>query len=489
MLRVGMYYSVKTLKEKGYSLRKISKELGIHRKSVKEILRRISEGKYEAGPINKIKKLEIYRDDIEKYLENGLTAKAIHQRLVSRGVEISYPSVSRYVKLFAGKGEVYIPVNNLPGEEAQVDFGYFGLFEKDGKKVKVWCFSMILSNSRYAYYCFVADQRISTFLLCHIKAFEYFGGVSKTVKIDNLKSGVLKVDFYEPEFQHQYAQLLSHYGSSGITARPRRGQDKGKVESGIKYAKNNFLKGLEHRDYYQAEKEFKNWNDNICNKRLHGTTRKIPFNVFAQEEKPMLLPLPSHRFEILDIGHRNVNSLAHINYRYNYYSVPYQYAKEMVRIESNGSVLRIYKGTEQIALHQISTSEGNYITNESHKPPYKQKKDREYYLQNIQSIGDHAVLFMEALEKHHPYNWYRMVSGLIHLQKRYNNQVIDKACKRALNYQAYSYQTVKNICENRTYETDEKIPENKQTNGGYNHNLSIYDGLINKLQFIFTSIF
>jgi transposase len=104
---------------------------------------------------------------------------------------------------------------------------------------------MVLSHSRYTYFQLVTTQKLSSFIECHYKAFEYFGGVPKTVKLDNLKAGVITPDFYEPLLQEQYAGFLAHYRSAPIACKVRRPEEKGKVESAIKYVKNNFLKTLE----------------------------------------------------------------------------------------------------------------------------------------------------------------------------------------------------------------------------------------------------
>ncbi len=109
---------------------------------------------------------------------------------------------------------MYLPLVAQADSEMQVDFGYATLFyfNKDGHRVKVWIFVATLSYSRYAYYELVENQSVNTFIKCHINVFEFFGGVPKTVKIDNLKAGVLKANFYEPQIQKQYANMLSFYG-------------------------------------------------------------------------------------------------------------------------------------------------------------------------------------------------------------------------------------------------------------------------------------
>jgi len=175
----------------------------------------------------------------------GLSAVLIYEKLAQeKNVDITYSGVKKYVRKLRGPKHPYVPIVSPPGKEAQVDFGYAGYFTNGIKKVKVWIFCMRLSYSRYDYYELVTDQSILTFIRCHIKAFEYFGGVPEIVKIDNLKAGVLEANFYEPEIQHEYAFMLSYYGSCPIPCRIRKPEEKGKVESGIKYVKTISLKVL-----------------------------------------------------------------------------------------------------------------------------------------------------------------------------------------------------------------------------------------------------
>ncbi len=390
MYGIDMIFTVKTLHEKGYSQRAISRELGISRKTVKKYLDKIKSEGVKVPKIEKEKVLNQYHEDIKSWYQQGLSGVLIQEKLLKeKSLKTSYATVSRYLKQFK-TSEVYIPLLAKPGEEAQVDFGYLGRFVKDDKTVKVWVFSMVLSHSRYSYNCLVTDQSIKSFINCHIQAFEYFGAVPQTVKIDNLKAGVITPNFYEPTIQTQYADFLQYYGSAPITARVRRGQDKGKVEAGVKYVKNNFLKRIEHKDYYRLEKELSDWTNNTANKRLHGTTKKIPEQVFLSVEKQQMINLPDKRYEIYTIEKRKVNNYAHINYKNNYYSVPYIFMGEELIIKSNDNILKIYKDAEQVAIHQISTKQGEFITKDEHLPPEKQRKTFDDYLQKAQEIGEFA---------------------------------------------------------------------------------------------------
>lgn len=477
MYQVGMYYTIKTLLSQGKSLRQISRELGVCRKTVCRIKTALENG--QEGPALQIrtKVLDDHQQQIAAYYEDGLTAHLIHRRLTQeKGVTISYPSVARCVERLK-KQEVYVPLQSAPGEEAQVDFGYMGTFQNHGKPVKVWVFSMILSHSRYAYYRLVTTQKISAFIECHYKAFEYFGGVPKTVKLDNLKSGVITPDFYEPVLQEQYAAFLAYYNCAPIACRVRRPQDKGKIESSIKYVKNNFLKNFRGSDYQKLIYELKAWNEQICNKRVHGTTRKVPQEVFNSTEKQSLGVLPAVRYQITDISSRKVSRLAHISYRYNYYSVPAQYAGMYVRIESNGTLLKIFYNRTRIALHSISQDLGAYISLEEHKPEYKKSVSREEYHQRMAAIGPYASELFVLLEKNVPTHWHAMTRGILHLKKSFDDDIINRACKRAIRFNALSYQHIKRICQSGLYRQDESLEAQVTYTEGYGHDLWVYDNL------------
>ena len=417
MYGIEMKFTVKTLLDKGYSQRAISRELGISRKTVKKYFDEINSIGVQIPKIEKNKKLNVYFEDIKEWYQQGLTGVLIQEKLQKdKGLKISYASVSRYLKQFKTQ-EVYVPLIAKPGEEGQVDFGYLGRFIKDNKLVKVWGFSMVLSHSRYSYNCLVTDQSVDTFINCHIKAFEYFGAVPHTVKIDNLKAGVITPNFYEPTIQIQYAEFLQYYNCAPITARVRRGQDKGKVESGVKYVKSNFLKRVEHKDFYRLEKELLDWTTNIANKRLHGTTKKIPQDVFFSTEKKAMYSLPDKRFEILKIEHRKVNKYAHISFKNNFYSVPYNYIDQKLIIKTNENIIKVYKDAEQIAIHQICKKQGEFITKDEHLPPEKQRKTVDYYRNKAKKIGDNALQLFEKMKEHKDKTYIQSFRGIISLQK------------------------------------------------------------------------
>ena len=117
-------------------------------------------------------------------------------------MECGYTTLRDYVaKLRKNTPHAYMVLHSLPGEEAQVDFGYIGTLKVNGRLRKAWFFIMSLSYSRYMYAAITLDQSVETFIRCHTEAFHYFGGVPQTVKIDNLKAAIVEAGFYEPTVQ------------------------------------------------------------------------------------------------------------------------------------------------------------------------------------------------------------------------------------------------------------------------------------------------
>jgi len=272
------------------------------------------------------------------------------------------------------------------------------------------------------YYEKVYDQRVETFIQCHINAFKYFRGVPEYVKIDNLKAAILKANFYEPVYQRLYESFAQHYGFRPHPCRVRKPNDKGKVESGIKYVKSNFFLGRRFKDGKDVDRKLRNWLEYTCNQRLHGTTRKIPRQVFEREERQKLSPLPPKEFSMLKVGKRKVYHDCHIYVGYNYYSVPFEYVGKEVEIEVGKDLLRIYHQGRQIAVHTLLKGKGGFSTNKAHYPKYKMYSDTEYqehYQVKMARIGEYAQQLFFLVVAHHPRDWRRTIQGILSLCKSY----------------------------------------------------------------------
>jgi transposase len=455
MLRIEMYITIKTLNEKGHSKAEISRLTGYDWKTVAKVIKQLKSG--QERPVKKPhpKRLDDHKDQILNWLEQGLSSVRIYENFKREGLAIGYSSVKYFVKGIKGRSDICIRFSTVAGEEAQVDFGYVGLTATIGiKRRKTWVFNMRLSYSRKDYYEKVYDQKVETFIQCHINAFEYFGGVPRCVKIDNLKAAILEANFYEPIYQEQYKNFAKYYGFSPMPCRVRKPQEKGKVESGIKYVKNNFFKGRQFNNEEDVNFQLREWLENTCNSRIHGTTRKIPNELFEQEEKEKLIKLPLIAYRLPRVGQRTVYRDCHVYIEYNYYSVPYKYVGKDVDIEIDTKLVRISYQGEQIALHQLCDGKGKFSTDESHYPEYKKFNLAEYqntYQTKMAAIGNHALKLFEILLEQQPYHWYQTTKGILSLRNTYSDSIINLSCQRALVYGAICYRQIKSICTQGCY--------------------------------------
>ena len=454
MISEAMKTTIKTLFEKGYNKSQISRMLQIDRKTVRAKLKESDEELPQKKTRPTI--LDPYKEYIQIEVNKDIQAKRIFEDLVrDYDYQGSYDTVKKYIhSIREKKSKVYMVLNTQPGEEAQVDFGYIGLLNINGKKKKAWIFVMTLSYSRYMYVQIVLDQKVQTFINCHKNAFKDFNGVPEIVKIDNLKAAILEADFYEPTIQKDYAAFAAYYGFLAQPCRVYTPTDKGKVESNVKYVKNSCFKGRNFKDIEEAKGFLANWLKDTANKRIHGTTKKVPFEVFSEIEKACLTALPKEDYILSNSQICHVATNCHICYKSNYYSVPYGYVgKDVQAIEMNG-LLRIYSDNKEIALHTIANCEkGKFLTDINHYPHSKNITISEILStqkNKMQEIGPEALRFFElyinADVSNRKYD-YRAISGLLSLQKNYSNDLINAACSRAILFNSITYKTVKNILQ------------------------------------------
>ena len=450
-----MYTTIITLYKQGISQRQIEKLTKVNRKTVRKIVDRYVEDKIET-PIHykRASMLESWHSQIVELLERNLSSVRIHQELRYQGCSSSYSALTRYIKKHKIKDNSCIRFHTKSGEEAQVDFGDIGLqYNPGGKKVKSHIFNMRLSYSRLDYYEVVFDQSVQTWIQCHINAFNYFAGSPEVIKLDNLKAGVVDTNFYEPVYQKEYKRLADHYGVWLSACRVYQPQEKGKIESGIKYVKNNFFAGRKFDTYDELKMALERWQEN-ANLRVHGTTKQVPRELFAREEASCLRELPIESFDLSSWHNRKVAKDCHVTIENNYYSVPAKYVTCEVMVQLTPKLVQVFSlQNDLIARHaRILNSTGIFTTNPSHYAEYKRMcpgfiEYEERYLEQMQKIGDNCKLFLEFLQQARSKDWHRIARGIVALRKSYSDALIDKACKRGLHYGISSYSKIKNILE------------------------------------------
>ena len=367
VLKMADQSAIIGLWRRGWSGRRIARETGVHRDTVGRYIRLARDGGQPGEPVSNDSNpaistpgsgrrswCEPYREIIEAKLATGLTAQRIWQDLGEDGFEGGYQSVKRFCRRL--KAANPLPFRRMecePGAEAQVDFGTGApVIDAEGKRRRTHVFRITLSHSRKAYSEVVFHQTTDDFIRCLENAFWHFGGIPKTLVIDNLKAAVTKADWFDPELNHKIRSFAEHYDTVILPTKPRTPRHKGKVERNVGYVQSNALKGKKFDRLADQNRYLLEWEARIADTRIHGTTRQQVKKAFEDVERPALLPLPVERFPFFHESERKVHRDGHVEVDKAYYSVPPEYLGRRVWARWDGRLVRIFNHRfEQIAVH------------------------------------------------------------------------------------------------------------------------------------------
>lgn len=403
-----------------------------------------SEATFKAAP---------WKEQIERLRKDGVEVKAMVDRLRPFGYQGSYSSLYRFVVHLEDRSpEGYCRVETLPGEQAQVDFGYAGVMKdpSTGLMRKTWFFVMTLSYSRHQFVRFVFDQSTGTWLRCHQLAFEAFGGVPTRVVLDNLRAAISKAALHDPEVSRSYREFAEHYGFLISPCRPRTGRHKGKVESGVRYVKRNFLAGRTFEDIHQANVEVERWVEEVAGVRIHGTTHERPLARFLQVEQVALASLPAAPHDLGVWKRARLHPDCHVVVGSAFYSAPHRLIGERLWTRATAVAVVIYHDYERIATHR-RVPPGRRSTDPAHYPPHKVAvllATPAYCREKAGTMGPAVAELVGRLLDERPLDRLRSVQAILRLAEKHGERRLDRACRRALCFEDLRYSTVKRILVN-----------------------------------------
>jgi len=475
-LSMATINSIESLHRSGHSNREIAKLLGIDRGAVNKYVQRLkqerppdaSENRPKAPPgIDTPKSAHRpgvasqcvpFRELIEAMLEQGLSAKRIHQDLRSdHGFGGSYHCVRRYVARLRDTNPLpFRRMETLPGEEAQIDFGTGAMVvTSDGKKRRPWMLRVVLSCSRKGYSEVVWRQTTDNFIAAIENAFHHFGGVPKRLVIDNLKAAVKRADWYDPEVHPKLQSFASHYGTVFVPTKAYTPEHKGKVESGVKYVKNNALKGHLFKTLVDQNDHLLEWEANIADTRIHGTTKKQVRKQFEEVERKALLPLPRDRFPSFHEARRSVARDGHVEVDKAFYSAPPEYVGRRVWVRWDTRLVRIFNQRwEQLVAHS-KCEPGRFRTSAAHIPHEKVSAvelGTDALLRRLSVIGIHTKAWSEATLQVRGVEGIRVLVGLKALAGKYSSEALEEACEIALTHGAHRLRSLRNLLQTKAKE-------------------------------------
>jgi len=391
----------------------------------------------------------------EKLQDSRMTAKQVWRLLrEEKGVQTGYCTVKRYLRaeFQFGTPPVTVRLEVEPGSQAQVDFGYVGMMMDPLTKRlrKSWVFLMTLSYSRHRFVRFVFRQDSPTWIDCHRRAFEYFGGVAASVVIDNLRSGVLKPDLYDPTLNRAYGELERHYGFVVDPTRLRTARHKGKVERSVPVVRQQLLAGRTFRDIDEANERALRWSKEEIGMQVHGTTQRKPWEVFLQEEVPTLRPLPAEPFECPQWKQCTVHPDHHIVFDRSYYSLPTRYIGRQVWARGDTRRVKIFLQNELIKFHARAERPGTWRTDLTDYPPQKLAylmATPTYCRAKAGQVGPKTEALVKAILSDHAMRNLRKAQAILRLADKYGSPSMEAAAERALFFGNFLYRSLKLIVE------------------------------------------
>jgi transposase len=407
------------------------------------------------SPAGRRSDCEAYAELILPKIDAGLSAQRIWQDLTTEhGFAGSYYSVKRFVRRF--DESTPLPFRRMEcaaGEEAQVDFGTGAqVVGPDGKRRKTHVFRIVLSYSRKGYCEATFTQTTDDFLRALENAFAHFGGVPKTLVIDNLKAAVSKPDWFDPELTPKLQSFARHYGTVILPTKPYMPRHKGKIEAGVKYVKNNGLKGRTFASLEEQNRFLENWEAGVADKRIHGTTKRQVAAVFAESERSSLLPRPLERFACFQEGRRQVNRDGHVEVAKAYYSVPPEYLGRTVWVRWDTRLVRVFNHRwEQVAIH-VRHERGRFSTRAEHLAPEKihgLERGAGYLLSKVRTVGPETHEWAQAMLAVRGIQGTRVLQGVLSLAKKFPAEALETACAVASSHGAYHLRSVRKLVGRR----------------------------------------
>lgn len=404
-----------------------------------------------------ISSVAAYRAEIAEMRDRGMEIAAIRSRLEERhGGSISYSAVWRLVRrLEPVVPAAVVRIEVAPGSEGQVDFGYAGrmIDPATGAERRAWVFVLVLSWSRHLYAELVFDQRVETWLLCHVHAFEFFGGVPARIVPDNLKAAIVRASFGgDPLAQRSYRECAEHYGFLIDPTRPRTPEHKGKVEQGgVHYVCRHFLAGRDPEPIDGLNRRLRCWSTDTAGERIHGTTKERPMERFEQTERAALHPLPRTAYDPAIWKQLRVYRDCYVNFEGSYYSVPHRFVGQTIWLRAGARTVELYTHDHAlITTHDRATRRGERETKLEHLPAEKVAGlilSRESVQRQAEAIGPATAAVVRDLLEHRPEDRLRSAGRVVRLAQRYGAVRLERACARAHHYGEMSYPAIKRILD------------------------------------------
>ena len=466
-MKMTNYREILRLKKLGLNKSQIAQCLGCSRTTVIQVLnaaeekgisyplpedlsdRKLSELLFPSERSNPEYKMPDYEYVHKELQKNGVTLNLLWleycEKCRDEG-ELPYQltQFKKHYRDYAVKANATMHLNHKPGEIMQVDWAGDTATVTDtdtGEAIPAYIFVSSLPYSGYAYVEAFFSMNQECWITAHVNAFRYYGGVTRILQCDNLKTGVISHGRSEVTLNKAYNEMAEHYGTAILPCRVRSPKDKAMVEGTVGIISNFILGALRNRQFLSLEE----LNEAIF-ERLEIFNHK-PFQKkdgsrasAFEEEKPFLMPLPQRPFELSEWKVATVAPNYHISVDRQNYSVPYEYIKQKVDVRLTKSTVEVFFGGKRICSHARLYGRSNqYSTSEMHMPPNHQQYvqwNGDRFRKWAAKIGINTNAVIDALLSgcKVEQQGYKACMGILKLADKYSNERLENACKKALTF-------------------------------------------------------
>lgn len=408
------------------------------------------------------------------YVHREMRRPSVTLSLLWEEYREAYPKgygYSRFCELYRrweGKLAPVMRQHHVVGEALYVDYAGATFEVVDpatGEVRRAQLFVAALGASNLTYAEATWTQSLPDWIGSHVRAFDFFGGVPATVVSDNLKSGVTKACFHDPQINRTYAEMAAHYDTAVIPARPRKPRDKAKVEVAVQLVQRWIYARLRDRRFTSLVELnaaigelLQKFNDRRS--RHLGASRR---ELFDRIEREALRPLPVSPYVFSEWRSRKVGIDYHVEIDRHYYSVPHGYLKAQVWARITARTVEIFHEEQRIASHQRTSGNHKHTTVLDHMPP-NHRAYAEWTPERLTNwaagIGPNTRALIEVIlrERKHPVQGFRTSLSVLGLAKMHGKSALEEAADYALAIGATSYGSLKSILQNKRYRRPPERP-------------------------------
>lgn len=434
----------------------------------------------------------------KEMLRNGVTLKLLWNEYceecrMSEELPLMYSQFCFHYQKFREKKRATMHIPRKPGEQIEVDWAgdTAQIVSADtGEMISCYIFVGVLNYSLYAYVEAFFSMDMESWITAHVHMYQYFGGSTRMLIPDNLRTGVDRSDWYTPKINKTYHEMAEHYDTAVIPARVRAPKDKPSAEGTVGVISTWITAALRNEKFFSLAE---------LNREIHRRLEDFnhaPFqkkegsrySVFLAEEKPFLTPLPSAPYELSQWKQATVQFNYHITVEKMQYSVPYEYIRQKVDVRLTTSVVEVFFHNQRICSHKrLHGRPGQYSTYEMHMPEDHQKYlqwNGERFIAWAEKIGTGTTITTKSILASYKVEQqgYKACMGLLKLADKYSVERLEAACQKALSYTPHpSYKSVKNILATGQDRIAASQSQNDKTqpttnNYGYTRGAQYYGG-------------